>query len=147
MGVPQKRERVFFVAIRNDLAKPFLYNSDMFTVSPYLNLEFNEKKIPIKIFAKGKDKRMTQNYSQNRYGDVMLDLNKPSQTIATDINRYWLDENTLLDDKSISLIGSYPLDYNYLDFNNPQYLIGMSVPPVMMAQVATKIHEQWLTKL
>jgi DNA (cytosine-5)-methyltransferase 1 len=145
MGVPQKRERVFFIAMRKDLAQPFLHFADMFTEVPKLELNFKEPKIPIKHFAKGIAKKETQNYSENRFGDVMLDLNKPSNTIATDINRYWLDENTLIDKDTVSLIGSYPLDYNHLDFNNPQYLIGMSVPPVMTAQIANQIYKQWLS--
>ena len=145
MGVPQKRERVFFIAMRKDLAKPFLHFADMFTEVPKLELNFKEPKIPIKHFAKGVAKKETQNYSESRFGDVMLDLNKPSNTIATDINRYWLDENTLIDKDTVSLIGSYPLDYNHLDFNNPQYLIGMSVPPVMTAQIANQIYKQWLS--
>jgi DNA (cytosine-5)-methyltransferase 1 len=147
MGVPQRRERVFFIAMRKDLAEPFLYQQDMFTVNPKLNLKFNEKEIPIKEFAKGVQKKETQNYSEDRFGDVMLDINKASNTIATDINRYWLDENTLIDKDTVSLIGSYPLDYNHLDFNNPQYLIGMSVPPVMTAQIATEVYNQWISKL
>lgn len=145
MGVPQKRERVFFIAMRKDLAKPFLHFADMFTEVPKLELNFKEPKIPIKHFAKGIAKKETQNYSESRFGDVMLDVNKPSNTIATDINRYWLDENTLIDKETVSLIGSYPLDYDHLDFNNPQYLIGMSVPPVMTAQIANQIYKQWLS--
>ena len=147
MGVPQKRERVFFIAMRKDLASPFLHFADMFTEVPKLELNFKEPKIPIKHFAKGVAKKETQNYSESRFGDVMLDVNKPSNTIATDINRYWLDENTLIDKDTVSLIGSYPLDYNHMDFNNPQYLIGMSVPPVMTAQIANQIYKQWLSKI
>ena len=145
MGVPQKRERVFFIAMRKDLAKPFLHFADLFTEVPKLELNFKEPKIPIKHFAKGVAKKETQNYSDSRFGDVMLDVNKPSNTIATDINRYWLDKNTLIDKDTVSLIGSYPLDYDHLDFNNPQYLIGMSVPPVMTAQIANQIYKQWLS--
>lgn len=147
MGVPQRRKRVFFIALRNDLAESFMEQIDMFQTAPKLDLMFNEKEIPIKEFAKGKPKKSTQNYSEDRFGDVMLDMNRASNTIATDINRYWLDENTLIDQKTVSLIGSYPLDYNHLEFNNPQYLIGMSVPPVMMAQIASEIYRQWLSKL
>ena len=106
-----------------------------------------EPEIAIKEFAKGMPKKETQNYSIERFGDVMLDINRASNTIATDINRYWLDENTLIDRDTVSLIGSYPIDYNHLEFNNPQYLIGMSVPPVMMANISTEIYNQWLCKL
>lgn len=147
MGVPQRRERVFFIALRKDLAGQFLKQMDLFTIAPELELNFKEPEIPIKEFAKGVTKKETQTYSEDRFGDVMLDLNKASNTIATDINRYWLDENTLIDKNTVSLMGSYPVDYNHLEFNNPQYLIGMSVPPVMTAQIATKIHEQWLSKI
>lgn len=147
MGVPQRRERVFFIALRKDLATQFLYQKDMFEVAPKLEMVFKEKEIPIKLFAKGIAKKETQNYSESRFGDVMLDVNRASNTIATDINRYWLDENTLIDKDTVSLIGSYPLDYNHLEFNNPQYLIGMSVPPVMTAQIATQIYAQWLSFL
>ena len=147
MGVPQRRERVFFICLRKDLATPFLYQKDMFTKVPELKLEFNEREIPIKEFAKGVTKKETQNYSVQRFGDVMLDLNKASNTIATDINRYWLDENTLIDKQTVHLIGSYPIDYNHLSHSNPQYLIGMSVPPIMTAQIATEIYTQWLSKL
>ena len=45
MGVPQRRERVFFIALRKDLAEPFLYQQDMFTVNPKLELNFNELEI------------------------------------------------------------------------------------------------------
>lgn len=147
MGVPQRRERVFFIALRKDLAEPFLEQVDMFTMLPKLGLEFNEPEIAIKEFAKGIIKKDTQNYSPDRFGDVMLDLNRASNTIATDINRYWLDEDTLIDKETVSLIGSYPLDYNHLEFNNPQYLIGMSVPPVMVANIAEQIYNQWLSKI
>lgn len=147
MGVPQRRERVFFIAFRKDLAKNFLKQIDLFTIAPELKLEFNEAEIAIKNFAKGMPKKESQNFSIKRFGDVMLDINKASKTIATDINRYWLDENTLIDKDTVSLIGSYPIDYNHLEFNNPQYLIGMSVPPVMTAQIAKQIYEQWLSKL
>lgn len=49
MGVPQRRERVFFICLRKDLAKPFLYQKDMFTEVPKLELDFNEPEI---IFEK-----------------------------------------------------------------------------------------------
>jgi DNA (cytosine-5)-methyltransferase 1 len=31
--------------------------------------------------------------------------------------------------------------------NKPGYLIGMSVPPVMTAQIAKQVYEQWLSKI
>lgn len=44
------------------------------------------------------------------------------------------------------LAGTYPLDYNFLGAKNPVYLIGMSVPPVMTAQVAHQVYLQWFSR-
>lgn len=41
---------------------------------------------------------------------------------------------------------TFPQDYDFGGFS-PHYICGMSVPPVMMAQVATRVYEQWLSKL
>jgi DNA (cytosine-5)-methyltransferase 1 len=43
-------------------------------------------------------------------------------------------------------IGSYPLDDDF-QANNWGYLIGMSVPPVMTAQIARQIYLQWVSRL
>jgi DNA (cytosine-5)-methyltransferase 1 len=43
-------------------------------------------------------------------------------------------------------IGSYPLDYNFLN-NKPHYIIGMSVPPLMTGKIAEQIYKQWLSKI
>lgn len=146
MGVPQKRERVFFIAIRKDISNQFMQSDGFWGEKPYINMLFTEKEIPIKEFVTTKIKKDTQNYSKKRYGDILLKKHKPSATLTTDINRYWIDENNLIDDNSICLIGSYPLDYNFLN-NKVQYLVGMSVPPVMMANVSLEIYNQWLCKL
>ena len=41
MGVPQRRERVFFICLRKDLACPFLHFADMFTELPEIEMEFD----------------------------------------------------------------------------------------------------------
>ena len=44
LGVPQKRERVFFFAVRKDISVP---TNDIFDCEPYLNLDIKEKHIII----------------------------------------------------------------------------------------------------
>lgn len=56
------------------------------------------------------------------------------------------DSNKWLNDKDICKIGSFPQDYNFLKLS-AAYLIGMSVPPVMTAQIASQVYDQWLNKL
>ena len=141
MGVPQRRERVFFIALRKDLAEPFLYQQDMFTVNPKLELNFNEPEIAVKTFAEFENKKETINYSEKRFGDVILNLNKPANTITSGV-RFWLNEKQILKGECYNLIGSYPTDYKFNSDN--VYMIGMSVPPVMTANIETEIYEQWI---
>jgi len=39
---------------------------------------------------------------------------------------------------------SFPLDYNPLD-QKVKYICGMSVPPIMTAQIATRVYKEWLS--
>ena len=50
MGVPQGRERVFFICIRKDLGHQFLEQVDLFLTRPKIEMEFCEKEIPFKEF-------------------------------------------------------------------------------------------------
>jgi len=145
MGVPQRRKRVFFIALRKDLSLQFMKQIDMFQLAPHLDMDFSETLIPVKDFLELKQSRETQNYTESRFGDVMVDVNRPCNTI-TPANRYWFNNDKLLSDKTIIKIGSFPLDYNFSN-KQGQYMIGMSVPPVMTAQIASRIYEQWLSKL
>ena len=38
------------------------------------------------------------------------------------------------------------IDYEFMN-NDVQYVCGMSVPPVMMANIAYDIYEQWLKEI
>lgn len=42
--------------------------------------------------------------------------------------------------------GTYPGDYSFGGID-ARYLIGMSVPPVMTAQIAHQLNLQWFSKL
>lgn len=173
MGVPQRRERVFFIALRKDLAEPFMEQFDMFTTLPKLKLEFHEREIKYSKVEQVGD-------FENKMSDFYLELWK--QRIDTDLNFSCINgrvrgkpntgfgtsfvkrhnvcgtltakkdcyanfhEGRYLSNLEKKLIGSYPLDYDFLKLE-PGYLIGMSVPPVMTAQIATEIYNQWLSKL
>jgi DNA (cytosine-5)-methyltransferase 1 len=173
MGVPQKRERVFFLAMRKDIADPFLESVDMFHTAPKINLIFNEPKIPFKEFKEesNNDYPVSDFYrslwEQRKQGDDsfaningrvrgkentgfgtnFLYVDNVCGTLTTKKDCYCLfDEPRYLSDFEAKCVGSYPQDYDFLT-NKPQYLIGMSVPPVMTAQVASRIYEQWLSKM
>jgi DNA (cytosine-5)-methyltransferase 1 len=173
MGVPQRRERVFFTAIRKDLSKNILKQIDMFTYKPYLKLEFNENPIFFKDFYKENnvnDRPITaqeclklwnlrkpgdldMSYSAQRLGKIKfwnykyLIKDKIPLTFPSGKDSCFLfDEPRRPNKYEVCCIGAFPQDYN---FNKTEYsyLIGMSVPPLMTARLANEIYNQWLTKI
>jgi DNA (cytosine-5)-methyltransferase 1 len=72
---------------------------------------------------------------------------RPSQTITTEATSKMSHPKEMRKPSwiELSLIGSYPYDYDYLGGSNKKkaYCIGMSVPPVMTAQIAAQVAEQW----
>lgn len=156
MGVPQARERIFFIARRNDLKfRP-------------LQLSFNESPIPFGVIEdQVKDvlgKKITDviypYWKMSKEGKPLSKVHpkghyfnsyKVSRTkvvvtvAANDGARYihYKYPNKISDD-CLKLIGSFPMDYNFMDVR-PQYLIGMSVPPVMIAQIAHQVYKQWFS--
>jgi len=169
MGVPQRRERVFFIALRKDLATPFMFQKDMFTEVPKLELEFNEKEI---LFEEIEDlnaitgdtkmypsllemwnrteigKEMIRTTGTKAISHYKIDPKKVMNTIIASESAgafYWKIPRTLTKEENCKG-GSYPLDYDFCGTYS-KYLIGMSVPPVMTAQIAREIYTQWLSKL
>jgi len=167
MGVPQRRERVFFVCLRKDLASPLLYNKDLFTQVPKLELIFNEKEIPFKDIEEidNNRKELSESlkkrwdkadhygmYDERAKGGIKFGFFQQlvrwrvSATVKSG-GCYSIEETPHeINKNEFCKIGSYPLDYDFIN-NKPQYLIGMSVPPVMTANIATEIYNQWLNCL
>jgi len=172
MGVPQRRERVFFICLRKDLAKQFLHHKDMFTEIPKIEMVFKEKKILFgEIFeingigeqsippsySKFYDLRLQTEYCMSKtiiriekvekfFSVKYISKNKILNTITGGEKNMLHDEKRTLCKSEIIKGGSFPKDYNFLN-NKPGYLIGMSVPPIMTAQIANQIYEQWISKL
>ena len=167
MGVPQRRERVFFVCLRKDLAGQFLYQKDMFTQVPKLELNFNEKPI---LFGEVKENNLCRAKippstlkhweNANHTGRSKFGLNNTfgflykaldslvCATIVSSVSNCYSIESSpdKLTDSEIEKCSTFPSDYNYLA-NKVQYICGMSVPPVMTAQIATRIYQQWLSRI
>jgi DNA (cytosine-5)-methyltransferase 1 len=170
MGVPQRRERVFFIALRKDLSEPFLKQVDMFTVAPKLNLKFNEKKITfnnifhnyidrplsgvvLDIYNGVKEGETDLRYScqritnkQNFFGHKLTYMDSIPLTVLSDDNVIVYGHCRYRNFDELCECGSYPKDYNFKG-NKTDYLIGMSVPPVMTAQIANQIKIQWLKNI
>lgn len=172
MGVPQRRERVFFVCLRKDLANPFLEQVDFFTQLPKLKLDFNEPQIKYKEYKTGKlgkelteetklvwEQRLPEDQdfgaiherisgTPKRFQVKFIDDDMVAKTLAAGSDSVPIrrDFPNRIEENEIKMIGSYPLDYNFIK-NEVGYLIGMSVPPIMTAQIATEIYNQWILKI
>lgn len=157
MGVPQKRERVFFIGSKKELN------------FSKLKLEFNERAV---VFGEVKEYivrtpvmgSVCRGYWENRrvsdkcIGDIAARSGKLSgfstmliqdksvfNTLVSSSHYYTFDDFTHITTSEFCQVGSYPLDYNFKSIE-PKYLIGMSVPPVMTAQIANQIYLQWFNK-
>lgn len=171
MGVPQRRERVFFVCLRKDIAAPFLVPNGLFEKVPYIDMNFNEKPIMFGEVADYSGREITSKVirflwdnrkpgdsdqgetNQRLYGkdsnfnQVYVFPDKICSTLATkEQGLIHFDQPRFLGQSEVCSISSFPQDYDFCG-QSPHYICGMSVPPVMMANMASRIYEQWLSKL
>jgi DNA (cytosine-5)-methyltransferase 1 len=155
MGVPQARERTFFLARRKDL------NLDK------IKLEFNENVIRLKdafinIENEGKGLTAHENslWSKCKNGEDFgsvhakgqmwshkkLSPEKPANTMTGMATFLHWDAPRHINNHEIKRIQTFPEDYDFLK-QKTQYVCGMSVPPFMTQRVAQQIEIQWLNKL
>ena len=172
MGVPQRRERVFFVCLRKDLAEPFLYQADIFTQLPKIRLYFNESEILFSEIKTNENDNILTEYDLTIWNKRKLgDLDYSTILLREELRESNWNSKFIYDNKVCNTIasssgsklvcfsyprkinnneliscGSFPSDYFFFG-NDIKFIIGMSVPPVMMAQIATEIYNQWLSKL
>jgi DNA (cytosine-5)-methyltransferase 1 len=170
MGVPQKRERVFFYGIRNDLSN-FIDFDDVFQDVPSLELGFSENKIPFSEIEETENNESDLSpldgelWEKRQYGDIDLSFaslrergvlsrfnakfiykHEVANTITGSSQCVLFHKKRKLSKLELHRSGTYPLDYDFKKAKE-SYLIGMSVPPVMAAQIAHRIYEQWLSKI
>lgn len=157
MGVPQKRERVFFIGNRMNYSK--------------LKLNFNEKPIVFgkvrsehgKEFAKS-DGLYKELLQKRKITDKsMADINKRLRgknlgfncaiysdndvagTIVASSRQFRMCDGLIISDDDIRNTSSFPQDYDFGE-KPAKFICGMSVPPSMMANIAHEIKIQWLKK-
>lgn len=161
MGVPQKRERVFFVATRKDIQFPNLVLN--FNETPIKYGEIKDSKYkPL-----GKDTMIYHRWKKRVKSDSNLgDTVKRTENgkISSFNTQYLKDDrvpNTIAaggslpvrfdvpgyaTERDIKIIQTFPQDYDFLG-SNVQYICGMSVPPIMMKKISEQVKIQLLDKL
>lgn len=158
MGVPQTRHRVFFVALRNDI------DFDL----EYLDMSFNYEPITYGEIKEGPGspiKKDTQMYrmlckatpADLRVSDIFVRLGQKEKCFGAKIA--WennvlqtitakLDYSRGLEKERISSLDiihaqTFPEDYNFMSesWHDIAYTCGMSVPPVMIKRIVTRLIE------
>jgi len=155
MGVPQRRERTFFVARRKDLEHTKLnltFNENIVSVEKSLEgttslghrqlrpslLKYWSQIIPGKSVS-------TVNESGSSFCRIKIDPKKPSNTLSADLApMHWKEPRHLSPSECIRL-QSFADDFNFLN-HKYDYLLGMSVPPFMMQRISNQIAHQLFNK-
>lgn len=156
MGVPQKRERVFFIAGRKDLHFPKLQMN--FRSKPVTFAEVREpygKPLPdtnlytrLMKYRKPTDRSVAdinERVIKKKSGFTLpiLHDDEPSPTITSAAYSFRMCDGLLMTDNDFIHCQTFPEDYDFMD-QSVQYVCGMSVPPVMMAKISEQVHRQWL---
>ena len=162
MGVPQKRHRVFFIAVRNDI------DFDL----QRLDMSFNYEPVPYgKIKTKKGDKITAKSVMELlpyvKYGEICLHEacvrlkgkksffnemilydDRPCWTLRVKPSHYRYGTNESITKEDIIHAQTFPCDYNFINYSksNICYICGMSVPPVMIKRIVTRLIESGLFK-
>ena len=152
MGVPQKRHRVFFVAVRKDV--PFdLQRLDMtFNYEPILYREIKSGTHQKLNIEKAKIAALST-YGETSLCETMLRLkgretyfsekiiyeNTVCNTITAGGCEIWIGNTGchINDEETISA-STFPIDYDFCK-QKVKYICGMSVPPVMIKRIVTRL--------
>ena len=157
MGVPQKRERVFFIAHRKDLKYPKLvmdFHSKPVNFGevrePYgkataedsLAAKLLKYRIPSDRSLADINARVRRKKDSGFTSRINADC-EPASTVVANGCCYRLCDAMLMTDRDYINCQTFPQDYDFMD-QSVQYICGMSVPPVMMARISEQVYRQWL---
>lgn len=151
MGVPQARERTFFVARRADLELPGL------------QLQFTERPITARQALAGLppqterpaspsimrhlvrtapgDSLASVHPKGSLFNHVKLHPDRPAATVTATCAMYHWEEPRRITGPEAMRLQTFPEDYDGLD-QDMRYVCGMSVPPLMMQRLALEIGRQ-----
>lgn len=163
MGVPQRRHRVIFIALRNDI------DFDL----ERLDMSFNYEPIFYGAIKEGEARKLgkdTDYYkltvaalpNEKNIGDVNMRLYNKLSGFQT----FLIDDNSLvptlrskpdiIDRNAVAMISketirnaqTFPQDYKFEPdtFSNISYICGMSVPPIMIKRIVTRLIESGVFK-
>ncbi len=155
MGVPQARERTFFIARRRDLNLTKLvltFDEPPITVAEAVRgcSDTLKKKLVPSVAKRWHLVPPGRSFADAGEGAFFswrkLEPNAPSPTVTgTHCQVHWR-EPRLMTAGEVQRLQSFPDDYDFGKTYGP-YVCGMSVPPLMMQRVATEIAKLLLNQI
>lgn len=160
MGVPQRRERVFFIATRTDLKLSKIqlnFNEKPITYGEFADKEYKPFDVKTASYQRwtkrissdnslGDTAKRTEHGKISQFNSKYFKLEKTPNTLTANGQMVRYDKPGTLSKKDITTIQTFPQDYNF-NGEDTQYICGMSVPPIMMYKIAEQIKIQLLDKL
>lgn len=155
MGVPQARHRVIFIALRKDIDFD-LDNLDMhFNYEPIPFGEVKEgvgqKAACYELLCKAKttdrclaDILVREEGRYSRFNEMIVWDNMISPTVHTH-GFYRGNDKTKFTTEDYRNCSTFPIDYDWCG-QTPSYITGMSVPPIMIKRIVTRLIESGLFK-
>lgn len=152
MGVPQKRHRAVFIGIRNDINYEIDRLDMSFNYEPifYGTFKTDEEKIAngkmaLAIRQRNKGEKV-EDVMYRIYGVksgithriVANDEIYPTQTAGH--GDIWTESGNHPSDLDVIHAQTFPEDYNFMG-NKSEYICGMSVPPIMIKRIVTRLIE------
>lgn len=157
MGVPQTRHRVFFVACRADLEIDPSWLDMSFNYEPVLFGQITNG-LSDKRTGKGHDlaaqslktERTLGETHQRIYGTLgwfdhrVFGNDDIVPTILTNHRSLWLRNGDGISKGDMVSASTFPQDYDFCNdkYSTVEFVCGMSVPPVMMKRIVTRLIEQ-----
>ena len=150
-GVPQKRERVIIVGIRNDLGFKYEFPDDVLAEDDYAVLgSVVENRVDEKYFFSEKAVQGMRAAKRDMNKGRAQDLNKPCNTVGSHLAKVSLNSTdpVLLDGgryrrftpREVARIQSFPESFKLIGVEGAQYrALGNAIPPVMFWYVSHQL--------
>ena len=152
MGVPQARERTFFIARRRDLGwgkltmgfeeQPISVREAWANLPPQTANRLSSETTALWQKAKPGQSMADVNNRGKGFNNIKLPWYRPSGTIASSGSLYHPLEPRMVAGGEILRLQTFPDDYDAIKAG-ARYVCGMSVPPFMTQRVALEIGRQW----
>lgn len=152
-GVPQKRERVIIVGIRNDLGFKYTFPDDILDEGNYAVLgSVVENQVDKKYFFSERAVQGMRAAKRDMNKGRAQDLNKPCNTVGSHLAKVSLNSTdpVLLDNgryrrftpREVARIQSFPETFKLSGVEGAQYrALGNAIPPVMFWYIAHQLCE------